>query len=305
MKAVVITEYGSNDVVHLVDIDKPSPGAGEVLVKVHAAGVNPIDWKIRGGAGERMGMTLPIRLGGEFVGTIEALGPGVHSFGHGEAVFGMVHTGAFAEYTLAKADNIVRKPSGLDFIQAAALPLAGTTAWQALFDEAGLSAGQRLLVTGGSGGVGSLAVQFAKAKGAHVTAVASARNAQFVRDLGADAFIDYTSGPFEEAASDIDVVLDTVGGESFQRAFKTLRKGGFMVTVVAFPGDEAERFEVGVKRSFTVPSAPSLSAIADLVEAGKVTPHIDAVLPLAEIRQALALSEAGRARGKIVLTMLD
>ena len=305
MKAVVITEYGSNDVVHLVDIDKPSPGAGEVLVKVHAAGVNPIDWKIRGGAGERMGMTLPIRLGGEFVGTIEALGPGVHSFGHGEAVFGMVHTGAFAEYTLAKADNIVRKPSGLDFIQAAALPLAGTTAWQALFDEAGLSAGQRLLVTGGSGGVGSLAVQFAKAKGAHVTAVASARNAQFVRDLGADAFIDYTSGPFEEAASDVDVVLDTVGGETFQRAFKTLRKGGFMVTVVAFPGDEAERFEVGVKRSFTVPSAPSLSAIADLVEAGKVTPHIDAVLPLAEIRQALALSEAGRARGKIVLTMLD
>ncbi|AQZ53080.1 NADP-dependent oxidoreductase [Martelella mediterranea] len=305
MKAVVITEYGSNDVVHLVDIDKPSPGAGEVLVKVHAAGVNPIDWKIRGGAGERMGMPLPIRLGGEFVGTIEALGPGVHSFGHGEAVFGMVHTGAFAEYALAKADNIVRKPSGLDFIQAAALPLAGTTAWQALFDEAGLSAGQRLLVTGGSGGVGSLAVQFAKAKGAHVTAVASARNAQFVRDLGADAFIDYTSGPFEEAASDIDVVLDTVGGESFQRAFKTLRKGGFMVTVVAFPGDEAERFEVGVKRSFTVPSAPSLSAIADLVEAGKVTPHIDTVLPLAEIRQALALSEAGRARGKIVLTMLD
>ena len=305
MKAVVITEYGSNDVVHLVDIDKPSPGAGEVLVKVHAAGVNPIDWKIRGGAGERMGMTLPIRLGGEFVGTIEALGPGVHSFGHGEAVFGMVHTGAFAEYTLAKADNIVRKPSGLDFIQAAALPLAGTTAWQALFDEAGLSAGQRLLVTGGSGGVGSLAIQFAKAKGAHVTAVASARNAQFVRDLGADAFIDYTSGPFEEAASDVDVVLDTVGGETFQRAFKTLRKGGFMVTVVAFPGDEAERFEVGVKRSFTVPSAPSLSAIADLVEAGKVTPHIDTVLPLAEIRQALALSEAGRARGKIVLTMLD
>ncbi len=305
MKAVVITEYGSNDVVHLVDIDKPSPGAGEVLVKVHAAGVNPIDWKIRGGAGERMGMTLPIRLGGEFVGTIEALGPGVHSFGHGEAVFGMVHTGAFAEYTLAKADNIVRKPSGLDFIQAAALPLAGTTAWQALFDEAGLSAGQRLLVTGGSGGVGSLAVQFAKAKGAHVTAVASARNAQFVRDLGADAFIDYTSGPFEEAASDVDVVLDTVGGETFQRAFKTLRKGGFMVTVVAFPGDEAERFEVGVKRSFTVPSAPSLSAIADLVEAGKVTPHIDTVLPLAEIRQALALSEAGHARGKIVLTMPD
>jgi NADPH:quinone reductase-like Zn-dependent oxidoreductase len=148
-------------------------------------------------------------------------------------------------------------------------------------------------------------VQFAKAKGAHVTAVASAHNEGFVRDLGADEFIDYTSQPFEQVARDMDIVFDTMGGETFQRAFQTLRKGGFMVTVVAFPEGEAERYGVGVTRSFTLPSARNLTAIKDLVEAGKVTPHVDTVLPFAEIKQALALSESGRARGKIVLAIAD
>ncbi|MES5100964.1 NADP-dependent oxidoreductase [Agrobacterium sp. BA1120] len=305
MRAVVIREYGSNDVVEIAEVDRPEPGVGEVLVKVHAAGVNPIDWKIRGGMGQRMGLTLPIRLGGELVGTIEKVGAGVENFQLGETVFGMVQTGAFAEYAVAKAINVVRTPHNIDVIHAAALPLAGSTAWQALFDEAGLSAGQRLLITNSSGGVGSLAVQFAKAIGAHVTAVASGRNEDFVRSLGADEFIDYTTRPFEDAAYEIDVVLDTMGGETFQRAFKTLKKGGFMVTVVAFPNDEAERYGVSVKRSFTVPSARNLASIAELVEAGKVVAHVDTVLPLAEIRQALTLSEAGRARGKIVLTATE
>jgi NADPH:quinone reductase-like Zn-dependent oxidoreductase len=305
MKAVLIQEYGSNDVVELAEVDRPEPQAGEVLVKVHAAGVNPVDWKIRNGAGQRLGMTLPIRLGGELVGTIEKLGDGVESFQQGEAIFGMVHTGAFAEYALAKAANLVRKPVNLDFVQAAALPLAGSTAWQAMFDEARLAAGQRLLITNSSGGVGSLAVQFAKVHGAHVTAVASTRNEEFVRSLGADDFIDYTQHSFEEIARDIDVVFDTVGGDTFQRAFKTLRRGGFMVTVVAFPQGEAARFGVGVTRSFTLPSAQNLTEIKKLVEAGKVMPHLDAVLPLSEIKQALALSESGRTRGKIVLTIAD
>lgn len=305
MKAVVINEYGSNEVVQFADVDTPEPKSGELLVKVYAAGVNPVDWKIRSGAGQRLGMTLPIHLGGELVGTVEKRGAGVEGFDLGDAVFGMVHTGAFSEYTVVPAADMVRKPSNLNFIQAAALPLAGSTAWQALFDEARLVAGQRLLITNSSGGVGSLAVQFAKSKGAHVTAVASTRNEEFVRSLGADDFIDYTVQPFEQIAHDIDVVFDTVGGETFQRAFQTLRKGGFMVTVVAFPNGEAERYDVGVKRSFTRPSAPNLMAIKDLVEAGKVTPHIEAVLPFAEIKQALALSEGGRARGKIVLTIAD
>ncbi len=302
MRAVVIREYGSNDVVEIAEVDRPEPGVGEVLVKVHAAGVNPVDWKIRGGLGQRMGMTLPIHLGGELVGTIEKLGAGVDNLQQGETIFGMVHTGAFAEYAVAKANNVVRTPHNIDVIHAAALPLAGSTARQALFDEAGLSAGRRLLITNSSGGVGSLAVQFAKAIGAHVTAVASGRNEDFVRSLGADEFIDYTTQPFEDTAREVDIVFDTMGGETFQRAFKTLKKGGFMVTVVAFPNDEAERYGVSVKRSFTVPSARNLASIAELVEAGKVVAHVDMVLPLAEIRHALTLSEAGRARGKIVLT---
>ncbi len=301
MKAVLIREYGNNDVVQIEEVDRPEPRHGEILLKVHTAGVNPVDYKIRNGAGQRLGMTLPIPMGGELVGTIETLGPGVDGFEPGDAIFGMVHTGAFAEYAVAKAADMVRTPSNLDFTQAAALPLAGSTAWQALFDEAGLAAGQRLLITASSGGVGSLAIQFAKARGAHVTAVASARNEEFVRGLGADEFIDYTSQPFEQAARDMDVVFDTVGGEAFQRAFQTLKKGGFMVTVVAFPEDEAKRHGVRVTRSFTRPSAKNLTAIKDLVEAGKVRPNVDAVLPFAEIRKALALSEGGRARGKIVL----
>ena len=301
MKAVLIREYGNNDVVHIEAIGRPAPKAGELLIKVHAAGVNPIDWKIRGGAGQRLGMTLPIQMGSELVGTVEAAGPGVDGFAQGQAVFGMIHSGAFAEYAIAKAINMVPAPSTLDAAHAAALPLAGSTAWQALFDEAGLTSGQRLLITNSSGGVGSLAIQFAKACGAHVTAVASARNEAFVKEFGADAFIDYTAQPFEQLARDMDVVLDTVGGETFQRAFQVLRPGGVMVTVVAFPTDEAARTGVRVTRSFTVPSARNLALIKQLVEVGKVTPHVEATFPLADIKQALALSESGRVRGKIVL----
>lgn len=301
MKAVVIHEYGNNEVVQLLEVKRPEPKAGEVLVKVHAAGVNPIDWKIRSGAGERLGMTLPINMGSELVGTVEALGDGVHPFKVRDTIFGMVHTGGFAEYAVAKAADMTRTPSNLDFIQAAALPLAGTTAWQALFDVAGLVSGQRLLVTNSSGGVGSLAVQFAKARGAHVTAMASGRNEAFVRDLGADEFIDYTRQSFDQVTRGMDVVFDTVGGETFSRSIPTLRKGGFLVTVVAFPKDEAERFGIRVARSYTKPNGEGLKAISELVEAGKVRPHVDTVLPLAEIKRALETSEGGRVRGKIVL----
>lgn len=305
MKTALIREYGSNDVVEIVDVLRPEPGAGEVLVKVHAAGVNPIDWKIRGGAGERMGMTLPIRLGSEVVGTIETCGAGVSQFQKGDAVFGMVPSGAFSQYAVINADHLVLKPKNLSVVEAAAIPLAGTTAWQALFDEAKLLAGQRLLITNSSGGVGSLAIQFAKARGAQVTAVASGRNEKFVRDLGADHFIDYTRQAFEDVATDMDVVLDTMGGDVYHRALRTLKKGGKMITVVAFPQDEAERYGVSAKRSFTVPNAESLSEITRLVEAGKVTPHVDRVLAFADARDALAISEAGRTRGKIVLTVTE
>lgn len=301
---MVINEYGDNSVVQYTDVERPEPQAGEVLVKVHAAGVNPVDWKIRGGAGQRMGLTLPIHLGGEITGTVEALGEGVRDFKNGDAVYGIIKTGGFAEYAVAKAADMARKPANLDFIHTAAVPLGALTAWQAMFDVAKLASGQRLLVTNSSGGVGSLAVQLAKSKGAYVIAMASERNADYVRSLGVDEFIDYTKQPFEQVARDMDVVFDTVGGDTFQRAFGTLKKGGFLVTSVAFPKDEAQQHGVGVERVLCKPNAGQLASICELVEAGKVKPHVATVLPLAQVKQAFELSEGGRTRGKIVLQVV-
>ena len=176
MIAVVINNYGDNDVVEFNNIDRPEPKAGEVPVKVHAAGVNPVDWKIRGGLGQRLGMFLPIHLGGEIAGTIERLGEDASEFQVGDAVYGIITSGGFAEYAVAKAEDLSPKPANLDFVQAAAIPLGALTAWQAIFDLAKLSSGQHLLITNSSGSVGSLAVQLAKAVGARVTAMASAHN---------------------------------------------------------------------------------------------------------------------------------
>ena len=301
MKAVVISEYGGNDVVQYIDVDRPKPRAGEVLVKVQAAGVNPVDWKIRGGAGSRMGMTLPIHLGGEITGTVERLGEGVSDWKEGDAVYGIIKSGGFAEYAVAPAADMARKPASLDFIHTAAVPLGALTAWQAMFDVAGLASGQRLLVTNSSGGVGSLAVQLAKARGAHVTAMASGRNEEYVRSLGVDEFIDYTKQPFEQVARDMDIVFDTVGGDTFQQAFGTLKKGGFLVTSVAFPKDEAQEHGVGVGRVLCKPNAGQLASIRELVEAGKLKAHVAMVQPLAKIKEAFELSEGGRTQGKIVL----
>lgn len=301
MKAVIINAYGDNDVVEITDIDVPQPKAGEVLIKVHAAGVNPLDWKIRSGAGQRMGMILPIYLGSEISGTVEQIGPGVTEFSQGDAIYGIIKSGGFADYAIAQAADLARKPANLDFIQGAAVPLGALTAWQALLDVADVASGQRLFITNGSGGVGSLAVQIAKVKGVHVTAMASGRNADFVRSLDVDVFVDHSAQPFEQVVRDMDVVFDTVGGDIFERAFQTVRKGGFVVTAVAFPKDEAQRHGVSAARVLCTANAGQLAMICDLVEAGKLAPHVGTVLPLAEIKQALALSESGRARGKIVV----
>ncbi len=301
MKSVVINEYGDNAVLTLADIERPEPGTGEVLVKVHAAGVNPIDWKIRSGAGQRMGMILPIHLGGEIAGIVEKLGPGVSEFNPGDGVYGIIKAGGFAEYAVAKVMDIAHKPSNLGFLETAAVPLGALTAWQAMFDVAGLSSGQRLLVTNSAGGVGSLAVQLAKARGVHVTAMASSRNEAYVRSLGADEFIDYLKQPFELVADGMDVVFDTVGGDTFKRAFTVLKEGGFLVTAVAFPTEEDKQHGIRVARVQCKPDVDQLAFIRKLVEEEKVKPCVATVLPLASIKEALELSEGGRTRGKIVL----
>lgn len=301
MKAIIINEYGDNQVVQLVDAARPEPRAGELLVRVHAAGVNPLDWKIRDGAGQRMGMRLPIGLGSEIAGTVEQLGQGVTGLKPGDAVFGIIRSGGFADYAIARAGDMALMPAGLDFIEAAAVPLGALTAWQALFGLAGLQPGQRLFITNGSGGVGSLALQIAKSIGAQVTAMASSANQAYVRGLGADEFISHDLELFENTVREMDVVFDTVGGDIFQRAFATLKKGGFMVTAVAFPQDEARQHGVGVARVLCQPDAAQLAAIRTLVEAGGLKAKVGAVLPLADIRQALALVQAGHTRGKVVL----
>jgi NADPH:quinone reductase-like Zn-dependent oxidoreductase len=302
MKAIVINEYGNEDVVNYVDVDRPEPKADEVLVKVRVAGVNPIDWKIRDGMGERLGLKLPIFLGGEISGTIEKVGSNVKDFQEGDAVYGIITSGGYAEYAIAKIGEMATKPQSLDFKNAAAIPLGALTAWQAMFDLANLSSGQRILITAASGGVGSLAIQIAKAKGAFVIGMASGRNEQFVRDLGADEFVDYTKQPFEEVVKDVDVVFDTVGGDTFERAFQTLKPGGFLVTAVQFPSEEkAQEFGVKVARVYCKPNVEQLTAIGKLVDEGKLTAHVSTVLPLAEVKKALQLSASGRTRGKIVL----
>lgn len=302
MKAVVINEYGNNDVIHLVDATIPQPGAREVLVKVKTAGVNPVDWRIRSGAGTRFGLTLPIALGSEIAGTIEKLGDEVTGFTIGDAVYGKIRTGGFAEYAIAREDEVAHKPQRLDFIHAAAIPLAALTAWQGMFDLANLTSGQRILITGASGGVGSLAVQLAKAKGAYVIGTASGHNGNFVKQLGVDEFVDYTRQDFATVVHNVDVVFDTVGGETYQHAFKTLKTGGYFVTAVEFPTEE-QRNTYGdrLARVFCKSDPEDLAAISALVDNNQLIPHIANVLPLSEIKQALDLSETRRTRGKIVL----
>ncbi|WP_211173052.1 NADP-dependent oxidoreductase [Brasilonema bromeliae] len=306
MKAIVINAYGNEDVLNYVDVERPAPKADEVLVKVHAAGVNPAEWKVRDGMGEAFGLKLPLILGGDIAGIVEEVGEAVESFKKGDAVYGLTASGGFsggyAEYAVAKTDTIVPKPDSLSFEEAAAIPIAALTAWQAMFDLAHLSSGQRILITGASGGVGSMAVQLAKAKGAIVIGTASGRNEQFVRDLGADEFVDYTQQPFEEVVKDVDVVFDTVGGDTQERAFQTLKKGGFLVTSAQTPSEEkAKEFGTEAAFVFCKPNAGQLTEINRLIEEGKLKIHIETVLPLTEVKKAHQLSQSGRTRGKIVL----
>ena len=305
MKAVVINEYGDKSVLRYTDVTRPAPKVDEILVKVHVAGVNPADWKIRDGMGEMFGFKLPLILGGDIAGTVEEVGVEVENFKKGDAVYGMTLStlsGGYAEYAVTKADAIALKPESIDFENAASIPIAALTAWQAMFGLATLSSGQRILITGASGGVGSMAVQLAKAKGAIVIGTASGKNEQYVRDLGADEFVDYTRQPFEEVVKDVDVVFDTVGGDTQERAFQTLKKGGFLVTSAQTPSEEkAKEFGVQAAFVFCQSSAKQLAEINGLIEEGKLKTHIETVLPLTEVRKAHQLSQSGRARGKIVL----
>jgi len=303
MKAVQIHSFGGPEVLQFEDTSRPEPGPLEVRVHIHAAGVNPVDWKIREGHFGQIPM--PSIMGSDFSGEIEALGADVREFRVGQMVFGSVadESGSYAEYALAPVSHLAEKPREIDHIQAAAIPVPAMTAWQALFDEAKLKAGQKVLIHAAAGGVGSFAVQFAKWKGAHVIGTASGANAALVRSLGVDEFIDYRTTRFEDVAKDVDVVFDTVGGETQERSWKVLKKGGVLVSIVQPPSEQSAKAQ-NVRGVFMREDATrneELRQIARLIADGEVKVNVETVLPLRDARKAQELSQSGHARGKIIL----
>jgi NADPH:quinone reductase-like Zn-dependent oxidoreductase len=301
MKAVQIHAYGGPDVLQFEDVPPPEPKLNQVLVRVFAAGVNPVDWKIREGY---LKTPLPMIMGIDFSGVVESVGSAVTKFRIGDEVLGQAadESGAYAEHTLAVDTDVARKPKGLDHLTAAGLPVAGLVAWQALFDNANLVAGQKVLVHAAAGGVGSFAVQFAKWKGAHVIGTASGAHVEQVRQFGADQVIDYRNTKFEDVARDVDIVFDTVGGETQNRSWKVLKPGGVLASIVQPPAQEKAAAH-GAHGVFVVQKAngAQLTTIADLVASGKVKVNIETVLPLSEARKAQELSQKGHSGGKIVL----
>lgn len=309
MRAVRIHRYGGPEVLTLEDVPRPVPGPGELLVRAMAAAVNPVDWKTRKGQGSARrwdGDRFPLILGWDVSGVVESLGAGVERFAPGDEVFGLVRFpepgSCYAEHVAVPADHVVAKPAALGHSHAAALPLVALTAWQALFDTARLGAGETVLVHAAAGGVGHVAVQLARWKGARVVGTASAPNHDLVRSLGADEVVDYTTTRFEDVAHGVDVVLDPVGGDVLERSLDVLRPGGRLVSLVADP--DAERAAgrgVEASRILVHPDAAQLADVAALVEAGALLPVVGAELSLAEAAEAHRLGEQGHNRGKTVL----
>ncbi|WP_106191929.1 NADP-dependent oxidoreductase [Umezawaea tangerina] len=312
MRAIGQDVFGGPEVLAEVELPRPAPGIGEVVVRVHAAGVNPTDWKLRAGF---PWLDRPIQvLGWDVSGVVDEVGLGVTLFKPGDEVFGMLPypkgAGAYADYAVATARSFARKPANVDHVHAAALPLAALTAHQALVDTAGLRPGQRVLVHAAAGGVGHLAVQIAKAHGAHVIATAGAGKHELLRGLGADEVVDYRTADFADVVGEVDVVLDPLGGDVRTRSLDVLRRGGVLVAIVS-DGDEAAAAEkaaqLGVRLEGMIVEADhgGMRAIADLVARGGLHPHVEATFPLAEAAKAHAHGETGRTTGKLVLVVRD
>ncbi|MEV5877414.1 NADP-dependent oxidoreductase [Streptomyces sp. NPDC052101] len=311
MRAISQNIAGAPDVLKIVETQRPVPARGEILVRVHAAGVNPADWKTRERGVFANGAKPPFTLGFDVAGVVEAVGDGVTLFQAGDEVFGMPRfphpAGAYAEYVAAPARHFAPRPQGLTHIQAGALPLASLTAWQALVDTANVRPGQRVLIHAAAGGVGHLAVQIAKARGAYVIGTATASKHDLLRSLGADELIDYRTQDHAESLRDVDVVLDPLGGPNWARSLRTLRPGGTLVSILppddTFPAKEAEAAGVRAVFMLVEPDHAGLRAIASLVEEGRLRVVVDEIFPLEEAARAHTLGETGRTTGKIVLAV--
>lgn len=303
IQAIRIHNYGESDVLTLEAIAQPEPQPNEVLIRVQAAGINPIDWKIRAGyMKEIFPMPLPFTPGMDVAGIVEAIGADVKAFQVGQAVYGELRMGAYAQFATAPQDAIALKPKTLDFVQAASVPMVAMTAYQGLFDYADLKPGQTVLIHAASGGVGMFAVQFAKWKGAHVIGTASAANAEFVQSLGADQVIDYNATPFEQVVENVDVVLDTLGSDTQARSYSVVKPGGILVSTAAPPNaQKAQEQGIRAEMMSMKPSTSLLDEIASLLDSGQVKTLVAQTFSLSEARQAQELSQGGHVRGKIVL----
>jgi NADPH:quinone reductase-like Zn-dependent oxidoreductase len=313
MRAIVQERFGGPEVLQIADVEQPRPVPTEVLVRVHAAGVNPVDWKTRNGKGAAAAMgPLPFTVGWDVSGVVEQVGYGVTRFTPGDEVFGMPRfprqAAAYAEYVTVPSRQLARKPANLTHIEAAAVPLGSLTAWQAIVETARIEAGQRLLIHGAAGGVGHLAVQIAKSRGATVIGTAKAAQHDFLRDLGADQLIDYTATRFEDEVVDLDVVFDLIGGETSLRSISTLRPGGVLIVVPSGADQtvlaEAERRGVRATNIMVEPDYPALEQIAALADSARLRVEIDRVFPLEDATKAHEHGESRSARGKLVLSVV-
>jgi NADPH:quinone reductase-like Zn-dependent oxidoreductase len=310
MKAIVVHEFGGPEVLKYEDVPKPEPKENEMLVRVIAAGVNPVDDGLRSGHYSKdFGPKPPFTPGSDIAGVVEKTGANITKFKVGDAVYAFLDLdrgGGYAEYAITNEKEAALKPKSLTFEEAAATPIVALTAWQALMDTAKLSAGQTVLIHGGSGGVGTFAIQIAKARGAKVLATASTPNQQLLRQLGADVAIDYTKQKFEDTAKDVDVVLDCVGKDTLQRSYGVVKKGGFLVTIVAGP-DPAALAQHGIRGSSmsVAPNSDELAEITNLIEQKKIKVVVSQALPLTEAAQAQEQAATRHTRGKIVLKVSE
>ena len=313
MKAAQMKGYGSSDEVIEINKNVPAPNdpsAGKVLVKIKAAGINPVDWKIREGYMQQMiPLQFPSPLGMDFSGVIEKVGQGISEFRQGDEVYGQASimsggSGAFAEMALANADTTAHKPKSLSHPEAAGLPLVGVSAWLALVETISLQKSQKILIHGGAGGIGSVAIQLAKHLGAYVATTVTANDKQFAKELGADEIIDYKTQTFEESIRDYDAAFDTVGGETYSRSFKVLKRGGTIVSMLEQPNQELMK-QFGVKAifQFTPVNRDRLTKLAQWVDQNNIRVNVDKTFPLEEAGKALDYQRDVRPRGKVVLAI--
>jgi NADPH:quinone reductase-like Zn-dependent oxidoreductase len=309
MKAVRIHTYGGPEQMHLESIAVPKPTDGEVLIKIHAAGVNPVDWKIREGyLSEIIPHNLPLTLGWDFAGEVIDIGKNVNKWRIGDAVYArpdLSKNGSYAEYITVSENEIAAKPTTLSWQKSAAVPLVTLTAWQALKDIGQIKQGDRVLIHAGAGGVGIAAIQLAKKAGATVYTTASSRNIEFLKHLGADEVIDYSKQDFSKL-NNLDIVFDTMGGEILKKSWPTLKRGGRLISIAEVPSEElAAKREVSASFCFVQANAGQLSKIAKLIDSGDISVEVDSVFRLDDIVNAHKKSESGHTRGKIVIQILE